>query len=260
MKITKKILNITYFLITITIKLNADNRILFYLQKIPNLAINEVRQTLSNEYAIKKIVKLNAKTPGQQSEKLLKNELKRYLPKTLSGYISLYGGYIDFSNTDGLISFPLRHSAAKLYLVVTKQIKLVKIKGNTISHQEFKQKKQLEIVKNIPVKIYLFEKKQDKNKQYFWQVKEYDRPKNNRINPLSVILLTNPQNIYVYTGDFISNDNKSLVLPNNIFAVGKINNVKAALNFINIYRFFEPTETEEKKANDQLYEYLITNN
>ncbi len=250
MKISIKTLFIFLFFCVL---LKADNRIVFYLKDAPMQAVRLVQMDIEKEKGIAKINKINKKTPGQISRKLLKNEMKKYLMPKLSGFIALYGGYIDYSNINGLISFPLRHTEPKLYLVITPKIKLVKVKGETISHLEF------EDAKTAPAKIYFFEKKEDKNKQFFWAVSEQKIPQDRRINVLSVVLLTKPKNIYVTTGDFISNDSKHIVLPQNIYAVGIVGNNKVLLDSLNIKRYFEQIEVEEQKVSDVLYKEMIVN-
>jgi hypothetical protein len=250
----KKILKIFLGLIFVSFYLSADNRIAFYLKKAPQDALNLAQMDLEKEKGIKKLENIDQKTPSQISNKMVKNEMKKYLQPDVSGFISLYGGYVDYSNKDGLISFPLRHTSPKLYLVVTQDIKLVNVRGNTISHLEFKSEKE------SPAKIYLFEKKEDKNKQYFWQVSEQGIPEDKLINKLSVVLLTNPKNIYVALGDFMSNDSKHIILPNNVYVVGIGGNNKLLLESLDIKRYFEPVEVEEQKVSDVLSKRLIINN
>ena len=257
--------------------LYSDTRILFYLNPAP-AQINEwvknntesqlvesqliESRLLKKENAkIEKINKIDKKTPGEVSQKLLKNEYKKYLSPKLGGFLALYGGYVDYSNIDGQVSFPLRHDQSKMYLVITPKIELIKVKGNTISHKEFDPEEK----KNT--QVYLFEKKEDKDKKFYWQVSKqetseetFNVTEEKIINPLSVVLLTKPKNIFVATGDFMSNDNKQLVLPTNIYVLSNNQNSKILLNFMNIKNYFEPIEIEDKKVSDVLFEKIITNN
>lgn len=252
MKILLKIL-IALILLTKIYSIKADNRILFYLQNPPQNAINQAAKTVLKDKSIEKIEKLSLKTPGEFSNKLLKKEAKKYFMPNLSGFMALYSGYIDYSNPDGLVSFPLRHTKSKLYLVITPRIKLVDAKGNTISHRELDPS-----VLN-KTEIYLFEKKEDENKQFYWSVKKQDLPKNNRINPLSVVLLTKPKNVYIATGDYMTDNSKHIILPNNIYIVGNIDNTKIALNTIGVKRYFEPIKYKEEKVSDTVIKTIISN-
>lgn len=235
--------------------LYSDTRVLFYLNPAP-IQINEwIKNHVKKENAkIAKINKIDKKTPAQVSQKLLKNEYKQYLSPKLGGFLALYGGYVDYSNIDGQISFPLRHHQSKMYLVITPNIKLIKVKGHTISHKEFDPKEK----KNT--QVYLFEKKEDNDKQNYWKVSKQEITDDKIINPLSIVLLTKPKNLFVATGDFMSNDNKQLILPTNIYVLSNNQNSKILLNFMNIKNYFEPIEIEDKKISDVLFQKIITNN
>lgn len=242
--------------------LYSDTKILFYLNPAPIEISEWIKSNIKKENkkskeifnAIEKIKKLDEKTPAQISKKLLKNEYKKFLHPTLGGFLAIYGGYIDYSDLNGQISFPLRHTKSKLYLIITPNIKLIKVKGNTISHKE------LDKSEKENTQIYLFEKKEDKNNQFYWHVSKQETTNDKIINPLSVVILTKPKNLYVSTGDFISNDNKQLILPKNIYVINNNQNSKILLNFMNIKNFFEPIEIEDKKISDILFQKMITNN
>ncbi|MFC1894666.1 hypothetical protein ACFLYH_01820 [Candidatus Dependentiae bacterium] len=239
-------------IVSITL-LNADNQIVLYLQKPPEPVLNQVQMELAREKGIKKIEGLKQKTPSQISKKLLKHEIKANLIPKLNGFISLYSGYIDYSNPDGLISFPLCHISPKIYLVITPRINLINVKANTISHKEFSKSSK------IPKEIYLFEKKQDKNKNFFWRVNKQNVPLNNRLNPLSLVLLTKPKNIYVAQGDFLTNNSKHIIFPENIYIVGNVDNTSILLNTIAVNRYFNPIKYKEDKISDILYRKMISN-
>ncbi len=143
--------------------------------------------------------------------------------------------------------------ASKVYIFIKIKIKLMKVKGNTISHIEFDTKEH-------QAAIYTCEKKQDKNKQYFWSIEESKMPENKRISPISIVLLTSPSNIYMAKGDFMTDDGKHLILPPNIFVVGNNSNNEILLRSLNIKEYFEPIDTEEAKVSDTLFKEIITNN
>src|SRR3990172_10065013 len=168
MKIPKNLLKIIMFCLSTgsLSVLYADNMIVMYLQHAPE----EIRQKVEEEYYqkrdVEKFAQFDDKTPAEISQKFLKNGIRKYLTPSLSGFVVLYGGYVDISNPDGLVAFPLRHPDPKLLVAITPEIKLIKVKKNTFSHAEY-------IVhdKN-PTKLYLFEKKEDEKKQIYWDVKE----------------------------------------------------------------------------------------
>ena len=200
------------FMATLLIGINIlrpSPRLIFYLDPAPS----ETFVQTDNQFNEEKFNKLSEKTPSQINKKLLESELHKNRLQLISGFLAIYGGYLDFSNTDGQIFFPLRHEAQKLYLVITPKVNLINVKGNTFSHQEFIPEEK------DSTQIYLFEKKQDESKQFYWQVTNTQIPENNMINSLSVVILTKAKNIYVATGDFRTNDNKQMILPRNIYAI-----------------------------------------
>lgn len=197
---------------------------------------------------VKKELKVG-KTPTQTGKQLLKNSFERLLPDR-SGFITLYGGYIDYSNADGGIQFPLLHKEKKIYLVITPEIELTTVFGSTISHKNF--------VKDVPAEIYLLEKKKnEEEKTVYWRITKEEKPEHNRISPLSIVILTNPKNLVIPVGDFITPKTQNFILPN-IYVAGNDNNTKATLNFLDIKRFFEQIKREEK-IDKKTLQKLITN-
>jgi hypothetical protein len=173
-------------------------------------------------------------------------KFEQVLPK-LSGFPAIYGGYVDYSDADGKLEFPLLHKAKKLYLVISSKIKLIKVHGNTISHKNFE---------DVPKKIYLFERKKNADKTYFWRVSETENSK--EISPLSIVILTDPNNIVVPIGDFMTEKTANIVLPH-VYVVGNEGNAKATIKFLDIRRFFEPIKkrTAFEKGTEKR---IITNN
>jgi hypothetical protein len=267
-----------------------------YLQQAPELAMDLAIEQAQKEKIIAKLDKLSQKTPSKISRKALKHELKKDLTPKQSGFLASYAGYSDYSNSDGLIHFPLRQEEQKLYMVITEKIKLAKVKGETISHLEFDTSNETKKA------IYLFEKKKDikkippatsapnekspaqqieqKNKKtetknnntkitqniqekqsdtFYWHITKVNNYKDKKINPISVIILTKPKNIYVVTGDFITDDSAHFILPQEIYSVGNIDNHKIILNELDIKKYFEPIDENEEKADDTIIKKILNN-
>jgi len=222
-----------------------------FLKPAPQSIQQQVRQTMINQGLIyAKIERLHTKSTSQVGKKLLKNGFKKFLPQ-VSGFVALYGGYVDYSDKDGNIVFPLLHKEKKVYLVITPKIDLNFIHKNTISHKNF--------VQDVPAKQYLFRRLEDADKTVYWEIKESVIPAHKRINPLSIVILTKPKNIVVPTGDFMSAENPNLVLPN-LYIVGNFDNVKSLLEFLDIRRFFEQIERKDEKVTETVTQKLIINN
>ena len=226
----------------------ADNRIVLHLRHASDKLQDEVKK----HYESQSETSLNEQSPSQVNQTLIRAELKKYLAPHLSGFIAFYGGYSDISNPDGLISFPLRHSSQKLYIAVTPQINLVKVKQNTISHKEFITKQR------NPTKLYLFEKKEDEAKQSYWDVKEIPIPKDLKIDPVTLIILSNPNNLVIPEGHFLATKNAQLVLPE-IYVVGSQDKEEVILKNLDIKQYFEPIEVEQKPVGDTTMQKLIKN-
>ena len=203
----------------------------------------------------KELSKLDKKNPAQIGKKLLKNGFRQFLPK-ISGFPALYGGYVDYSDNDGSLQFPLLHSKSKVYLVITPEIELFTIDGNTISHRKF--------VADKPAEIYLFERKDEaldkdkKEKTLYWKVSKVEKPADNSISPKSIVILTKPKNLFVPTGDFITEQNANLILPS-VYVVGDGTNIKALLNFLDIRRFFEQIDRQYKLEKDKTVKKIMKN-
>jgi hypothetical protein len=175
--------------------------------------------------------------------------LKDYKDLALSGFACIYGGYLDWSDKDGLISFPLRHATPKVYVVVTPRIELVNIKENTFSHRKF--------VPGQPAIIYVCERKTDAKNNLYWHVTTEKIPTSLIINPLALVIISQPNNIFINQGDFICTDGGQMVLPP-FYVVGDNDN-KAAAYALSITRFFEPIKKELKKATDTGTQQIIQN-
>lgn len=235
-----------------TCYLTADNRIVMQLKHAPDEVIKSVQEGYPHDHGIKKINNLDQKTPGQVSKKLVKNGARTYLTQTLSGFMAIYGGYMDISDTDGLITFPLRHASQKVYVAVTPDIKLVNVKDKTFSHYEF-------IPKDNPTELYLLEKKEDEKKQLFWQTKKVALPKDNRIAPISIVLLTKPKNVAILEGDNLATATPQLILPP-IYVVGAINKEKVLLKMLDLKQFFETIIIRKKNIDEgKGIQKMITN-
>lgn len=241
--------------ITIAINIRivmADSRIVVYLTHAPNDLVTDIERENKNVSLETAINQMDELSPTYTSQKMLKSSMRSVFNPPLSGLVAIYGGYVDVSDPDGLISFPLRHGTPKLYVAITPDTKLVMIKGNTFSHREFVADS------SVPKQLFSFELKQDDKKIWFWNVQEVQIPADRKINPLTLTILTYPKNIVVPTGDIIATENSQLVLPN-LYLVSRSNNEDALLRSIDNRRYLEPITVEQKKAGDTVMQKMITN-
>ena len=235
-----------------------SNTITTYL-KHPSI---EVLNSAQKDFLQQKSRDVGKQEPTQTAKTSLELNVEEMLP-SLSGFIALYGGYLDYSNMDGRIALPRRHNDDKLYVIVTPTIKTKTVYKETIGHLELMLPDS-----NEPIKIYKLERKEEevtdketekKEKVLFWTVSEETIPEDKKINPLSVVILTRPENLFIPTGDFMTTDNPNLILPN-IYVVGNMEKPFSSFDFMDIKKYFEPVEIkEEKKEKKKLKQQIILN-
>ena len=232
----------------------ADAIIVTYLELPPKEAMSVIDERLEPLKATQALESyIDQQLPSKLAIKAAQGSLRKDAVLQQSGFLALYGGYSDYSDDDGRIAFPLRHTTPKIYLVITPKIGLETIKGNTVSHPT------LTLEGSSPVKMYVFEKKQDNHKNYFWHVEEQPLPPDRKINPISMVILTNPANIYVPLGDFMASDSPQMTLPS-LYVVGLQGNERAVLAALDMMYNFEPVDTSQQKAGEVKSQNLITNN
>jgi hypothetical protein len=227
----------------------ADNRIVGYLKNAPPEIINQTIKEIQSENLQNKTqtIKIN-----HTDKTALKSEFRKLLTPKLSGFFAIYAGYMDISNKDGLIQFPLRQAANKLYIAFTEKINLIKVKDNTFSHKQFANPQK------HPTKLYLYEKQEDEKKNKFWKVQEVPLPKDKKISPLTLVIFTRPTNVFIETGAFICSNSQHMVLPE-IYIIDTQDQALSALNILKVKRFFEPVKFEEKPATEKSTQGMATN-
>jgi hypothetical protein len=224
---TKFLIVLLVLFTTFVKNLDADGRIIIYLKtpppKILNQAITEARKEIPS-------ISDKQKMPSKTVKKQINGKYQAWLTPKLSGFISIYSGFMDISDRHGLISFPLRHTAPKINVAITEQVNLIKVKENTISHREF-----------LPQ-----------------SVKEMPLPADNKINPLTLVILTKPSNLFIPVGDFMAIESNHMVLPE-IYAIGNNDQENILFQTLDIRRYFETITTEDKKIDNKKSESLIKN-
>ncbi|MCK4264831.1 hypothetical protein KAW80_00560 [Candidatus Babeliales bacterium] len=255
MKIFKNLLIIT--LICPGFKINCEPAIVTFLQTPPPSVLKKVERKVET-----KLNQFSQKSPVSSSKKLLKAQLLT-TPSQLDGFLGIYKGYSDFSNKDGLITFPLRHTPInKMYITVTPEIKMTLISEHTFAN--------LTIPKSVEAKMYLLEKlegdyeenklvEKKENKYLYWNVIEQEIPETGIIPSISVVYLTKPKNLFVQEGQFLLKEDSNLILPNNVYVTGRINTNKALFTFLDLSRFFDPISFKTKMPNKKTKQSLFEN-
>lgn len=163
-------------------------------------------------------------------------------PNIVNGIIATYGGYVNVSDELGQISFPFKQVTPAIKLLITPEITPVLMGGNTVHHWT--------LDKNTPTAMYAIEKKQDEVTQlYYWDTQSIELPTNRAIPKETVILLAQPNDIYVATGITPSTDNPHLILPA-IYVKKEIDAVEHSLFMLNLIHLFGPVDNvyDKKEA------------
>ncbi len=143
-----------------------------------------------------------------------------------------YFGYETTSDNNGQIQFPLKKVESSFYLLITTQIEPVFMLYNTIHHLELKD--------GSTYSFYSIERKVDEKTQiYFWDVQTIPFPKDYKIPAHTIILRTNPKNIYVPTGISITTNSPQIVLPP-VYVKSQTSFPEDALSFLENKEFFAP--------------------
>lgn len=224
-----------------------DNRIILYLKHAPEEVIQESIAEAKRQNLFEH---LDEKTPGMVNHKIMKGALREYFAPKLSGFFAIYGGYMDISNKDGLIMFPLRHATPKIYVAIAPTVELVKVQGETISHREF--------LLNEESKLYSFERKVDAKKNAYWQVTAAQLPADRKVNPITLVLFAKASNIAIFEGNFLAAESSHLILPD-IAVLGNLDQEKILLQALDLRRYFETITLDKKKVSDNTVQKMVTN-
>ena len=167
----------------------------------------------------------------------------------IAGIFSTYFGFLNVSDFNGQTVFPRKQSKTILNLVITNKIIPVIMFKYTVSHWE--------LVPGVNAEMYRCEQKEDEKTQLtFWQVDKVPLPKNNYISPQdSIIIIANPNNIFIPTGITVTKPGANLMLPP--FYVKKgIQTTHNALYMLDLTFFFRPVDLLYKKEKTN-YETLV---
>ena len=262
---------------------SADNKIIAFFEQAPQSVIHSVKTELTKGSKKNQLISLDTTNPLKVSNELTSKILEKQLLPSLGGIPALYGGYLTYAKN---IEFPLRHASQKLYIVVTPSIKVVPLQEQTVAYLSLDTASKIKTDKNKNItqdttlsttatpgmeavinttasepaaKIYLLEKKQDEKKVWFWKVSEEPAPKNGKINPISLILITNPNNIFIKLGDRIATEEAHLRLPP-LYVIGDADKDTNLLKFLDLSRYFEPLTKETKEEPELVKQSILTNN
>jgi len=208
---------------------------------------------ISNLFANDKVIAFFEYAPQEA-----RNDIDPESTLKLGGIPVIYGGYVSYNKK---LEFPLRHSEQKLYIVVTPEISVKQTQGNTVSSLAITKmpgfdvylpqtiKKDTQNKNTQTPKIYLLEKKKDSKQCWFWHASEQKLPQNGRLESISLIIINNPDNIFVKLGDTMANEEAHLRLPP-LYVVGDKNRDINLIRFSNLEKYFEPISAKTQSETD----------
>jgi hypothetical protein len=174
------------------------------------------------------------KKPG----KLAKHTVHGIMEHTpIAGILVTYGGYIQTSSYNGEIVLPRKHQKPVVTILVTSEMKPVALFENTILHWT--------LVPDVPAQMYSCEQKHNQKMGIYWETKEISLPSDNIIPLSTIVIVANPKDIVIETGETPTRETANLVLPD-IGVKKGIRIIKNSFYMLAVRNLFKPVETEEK--------------
>ncbi len=150
-----------------------------------------------------------------------------------AGHVVTYGGFVDVSDFDGLVSFPRKQSDKKISLLITSQAKPIAMFHNTLSHWE--------LIPGIPAHFYKIEQvTNEQTKKSAWITTKTESPANLIIPLDTVILFIDPQYARPLSQETDSLNGENLLIPP-IEIDREVDYEKNAFIFLKIRHFFSST-------------------
>lgn len=179
-----------------------------------------------------KEVEKPGRMPKTEMDALLK-------PAPVNGIFLSYSGFIDASDSNGLVSFARRTPAPHIALIITKEVKPMYTFGNTVHHWE---------LKNDNASLFMMRKEFDaQTKKSYWDVKKESLPEKKIIPLEAVILFANPEDVYVPEGITINKDSGENLFVPPLYIKKDINLVGNVLETLNVTHLLRPEKKEIKK-------------
>lgn len=167
----------------------------------------------------------------------------------VAGILVTYGGYVTTSSYNGEIILPRKHQKAAVTILITPEMVPIPLFENTILHWK--------LIPAIPAKMYSCEQKfHDKTGQCYWATQEIPLPEDGIIPLAAVIIVADPKNIVINSGETVTNETANLVLPDIQVKKG-INIIENSSYMLTIRHLFKPVGTEEKREPFKMLTHII---
>ncbi len=204
-------------LLALTPQINSEHVITFFIKRYPT-----AEQKLTLQHA----KRLDKSATAKQTLKLPQRGLPGYF-----GIFATYGGYLNLSDRIGQITFPLKHQAPFIDLIVTKQIVPVTKMNKIIDHWE--------VPPGEESAVYHIQRREDpETKLSYLDISKKDSPSDGILPLRSIIIFADPQAVYVPLGVVLTQKNANMLLPT-IYIRPKFPFVESATEALAIRKFFE---------------------
>ena len=150
------------------------------------------------------------------------------------GIFVTYAGFLETSDANGYVLFPRKHTEAKIYVLITKQITPTVMFEQTVQHWTASG--------HMPKKMYLFEQKTDPETQLiYWNVSPASLPEDFVIPLDTIIIITDPSYVTVPEGVTLTHEGQNLLLPT-IYVRKEIPIIENSLYILQLAHLFRPSQ------------------
>lgn len=180
--------------------------------------------------------------PGKITRTIFKEKLKGN--NSNRGAYALYSGFVDTFNENGQIIFPRKQQKDEIKLIVTRKIRPVILRGNTVEH--------FVRIKDQPIEYYSMKRSFDKdNDLYYWTTKKQNTPESKIIPASALIIFVKPHQVKIYEGKTIAMGGQNLLLPK-IYPTKNITTDLNGISFLKINKYFKPVTFKSRRAPDRI--------
>lgn len=228
-----KLLLITLCIVHLAVK-STNNVITFFIKEYPEVKLPEYLQHKRNKQISNALTQpdfLNPKENTPVKEKA-----------GASGVFALYKGYAQTSNLFGQVTFPRKQQAETIYLIITETISPEFIVGpSTVSHWE--------IDPNSSTAVYKMAINYDNDaNSYYVNTTKVAAPQDNKISLQSIVIIGNPEDVYVPEGASIAELTANLNLPT-IYIKEKFDRSRNASYVLTLKNYFSGIAETFKQSN-----------
>jgi hypothetical protein len=181
-----------------------DTIVTFYLQKYPYFKAKKNDHELLDNQSLEKLSK-KVQQPGFLSGKIIKKSKRS---SGVPGIMCMYGGHVALSDQKGQVILPRLQETPSMNFLITKGIKAAYILAPATVHN-------WQVDPAQPSKMYNVKLKQNEETQLYYFEATLTKPNKDNSIPLNtVIIISDPENIFIPLGATITNYSPNLTLPN----------------------------------------------